>query len=401
MIRFNTFLLEQEKSEQGWGEWAKNLATSTKDRILEVDPVSTTKGFFTGKMLDRLDYLSTIEKRIDKIKKKAESQGKVADPNLLRRLEMEYDREQANIDKDSTDLALTGTALELGGGAVNLIPGVGQVVGIPAYLTGVAQNIGSAELDIRSGIGDIKQAYRTGDSEQGWDAARRIGLGAASGLLSLVPAAGALIKTPIQASKAARTATELAHAPLVAKAEQQAVKNAASAAEAAEIATRRRQVADALKDKLSKMEHGNPFTGSVQSKTRKAEEAASRAEQKATSMAAKPNVAKVAKETAETAAAGAARQAGRQALKYSAARGALGKVTAPFRVPAKLLRTPLGAAIGGGAAALAGAGFEKVFGGLGGGGGGGGEDGGGGGGTPQFVSGLSPTGQNVGRLIGK
>lgn len=289
----------------------------------------------------------------------------------------EADRIQDEMDAITTGAYAAGLGLEIGAGAAALT-GVGAPAAPFIYAAGVGTNIAAGVGDIATGMADLGQLMSTKDTEQAKKQAIEAGLRLGSGVLgigtSLTPAAGAgkaisrLVKVSINAEKAAN-----------------AVKRGAKQAAKAE--TRRMGIKTKAIDEYEKLKTIHP-PGHPERK--EAFRAAEFAKSKADEAAAAARV-------AEKAAADLPNRSKRigDAIRTGVKSGDI--PVKPISDRWKGIKGLFGA--GGRLLGLAGVGAASALAnkiGDGFGGGGGGE--GGGGGTPQFVSGLSPLGLNVGRI---
>lgn len=403
MKRFNTFLLKENK-EETWGQWGKRKAGEIVQRVSEVDPLVQKKAFLDGEIEDEMSHLKAIDKRL----------GKVKNPIVRKRLETDYNKTQEKIDKISFDLAAMSTASELGGAVAAVIPtGVSQVAGAAAYGAGIAGNIYSGVSDIRSGIGDIKQALRTTEPGARWteglEGAKRIGLGALNIGLSAVPFYGAVLKAPRTAAKAAKeTTSAMGVGSEIAAAETKAARLKKIEAAARQVAKAKAKEKAILQTPLpprdtyggvpkSRAGFVTPTTPTdydvaMAARTKVAEKV-SKGEAKVAGLKNAPDEVARAKARTEAAAAKAAAAAFAKTQKNALLKAQVAKVMSPITIPRKLLGGALGGAVGGGVAGAIGTLADAIKG-----GGMGGRGDGEGSGTPQFVSGLSPLGGNVGRI---
>jgi hypothetical protein len=292
----------------------------------------------------------------------------------------EADKIQDEMDAITTGAYAAGLGLEIGAGAAALT-GVGAPAAPFIYTAGVLANIAAGAGDIATGMADVGQFMSAKDTKQAKKQAIEAGLRLGSGVLgigtSLTPLAGAG-KAISKSYKVASGAEKAANA----------VKQKAK--QAANVETKVKGVTTKAVDEYEKLKTALP-PGHPERKRafRKAEFAKSKADEAA-----------AAARVAEKAAADLPNRSKRigDAVRDGIKSGDI--PVKPISNRWKGLKGLVGA--GGRLLGLAGVGAAAALGnkigdGFGGGGGGGGGEGGGGG-TPQFVSGLSPLGLNVGKI---
>ena len=411
MLRFRTFISEdlQENAMSGLPYFAMNprrVVEAAKSFEPFVNPVNAF-----GDVEDQRDYINKIQDRLTK----------VTDPRKRANLESELSSAQSDMDKRL--IAIAGSSLAMQGASTLLGPKgafVGKVAGsvLDAYAS--IEDLKNAWIDVkqtgraakkaaegltsymRSKDGQVTPemvaaipALKTAGTE-----ALEAGIRGGAGILGAVTVAVPGVRAGIGMAKGAALA-KIAKS----KATTLATK-AAKASDAAQLATRQSvrraiEAGEAL-DNARTMPYPDLATRSttIDNLTRASDDAIKASEEMAKKSA---SAGKVADRTATAAeklptAGKTALTIGNKELSLAAKAAAAGKTLRlggkGLATGAKLAGVGLAAAGAGVVSGLVDAALEGKGKGM---GGGGGE----GGGTPQFVSGLSPLGSNVGRLTGR